>query len=41
MGEAAEQLRLDLVENPEVQMWIQIGLKISWDQAFLDFLLLA
>lgn len=29
MGEAAEQLRLDLVENPEVQMWIQIGLKIS------------
>ena len=27
MGEAAEQLRLDSVENPEVQMWIQIGLK--------------
>lgn len=35
MGEAAEQLRLDLVENPEVQMWIQIGLKNLMRSGFL------
>ena len=35
MGEAAEQLRLDSVENPEVQMWIQIGLKNLMRSGFL------
>lgn len=36
----AEQLRLDSVENPEVPMWIQIGLKksheirLSWTSCF-------
>lgn len=35
MGETVEQLRLDLVENPKVQMWIQIGLKNLMSSRFL------
>lgn len=35
MGEAAEQLKLDSVENPAVQMWIQIGLKNLMRSGFL------
>lgn len=35
MGDSAEQLRLDSVENPEVQMWIQIGLQNLMRSGFL------
>lgn len=32
----AEQLRVDSVENPEAQMWIQIGLKNLMRSGFLE-----
>lgn len=35
MGEASEQLSLDSLENPELQMWVQIGLKNLMRSGFL------